>query len=223
MPNNSSPIKAVWSDFGGVLTPPIEQTFVEFCTRLGLDMGPLLEGMIAVADDLGVPMMAPLDLALLTEVEWGRRISDHVERTHGIRHDLGRFSDEWFKDRPTNGVMVDYLRELRGRGYRIGMLTNNVREWEPHWRGMLPVEEIFDAVVNSCDVGVRKPDPAIFELAEHRFGLAPHECLLIDDLEENTAGARARGWQAVTYVDDDRTRSELEALLGNRIAAVGVL
>jgi putative hydrolase of the HAD superfamily len=218
--DDSAPIKAVWSDFGGVLTPPIEQTFVEFCTRVGVEMGPVLEGMIAVADDLGVPMMAPLDLAILTEVEWGRRIADHIERTHGIRHDFASFSDEWFRDRETNEVMVDHLRELRQRGYLIGMLTNNVREWEPHWRGMLPVDEIFHSVVNSCDVGVRKPDPAIFELAEQRFGLEPHECLLIDDLEENTAGARARGWQAVTFVDNETTRSELEALLGTRVEAV---
>lgn len=211
----TSPVRAVWSDFGGVLTPPIADTFVEFCTRVGVPVEPVLEGMVAVAEDLGVPMMAPLDLALLTEVEWGRRVAEHVERSSGIRHDFASFSDEWFRDRPANEQMIDYLRELRGRGYLVGMLTNNVREWEPHWRAMLPADEIFHAVVNSCEIGVRKPDAAMFEVAERRLGLAPHECLLIDDLEENSEGARSRGWHAVTFKDNDSARAEIEALLGH--------
>jgi putative hydrolase of the HAD superfamily len=218
MDATTSAVRAVWSDFGGVLTPPIADTFVDFCTRVGVPVEPVLDGMVAVAEDLGVPLMAPLDLALLTEAEWGRRVADHVERSSGIRHDFARFSDEWFRDRPTNQEMVDYLRELRGRGYFVGMLTNNVREWEPHWRAMLPADEIFDAVVNSCEVGVRKPDAAIFELAERRFGLDPHQCVLIDDLEENSEGARSRGWQAVTFRDNTSVRDELEALLSTDVA-----
>lgn len=212
-----SAVRAVWCDFGGVLTPPIADTFVEFCTRAGVPVEPVLEAMIAVAEDLGVPLMAPLDLAMLTEAEWGRRVADHVAGSSGVRHDFARFSEEWFRDRPTNQGMVDYLRDLRGRGYLVGMLTNNVREWEPHWRAMLPVEEIFDDVVNSCEVGVRKPDAAIFELAERRFGLDPHECVLIDDLEENSAGALDRGWQAVTFRDNGSVRDELESVLGEDV------
>lgn len=211
-------LRAVWCDFGGVLTPPIADTFVEFCARVDLPVEPVLEAMQAVADELGVPLLAPLDLALLTEAEWGRRVADHVAASSGVRHDFTRFSEEWFRDRPTNQGMVDYLRELRGRGYLVGMLTNNVREWAPHWRAMLPVEEIFDDVVNSCEVGVRKPDAAIFELAERRFGLDPDECVLIDDLEENGVGARARGWQAVTFRDNGSVREELEWLLGEDAA-----
>lgn len=224
---NGSPrtVRAVWSDFGGVLTPPIAETFTAFCGRVGVSAQALLDGMVAVADELGMPLMAPLDTATLTEAEWGRRVAEHVEAATGIRHDFARFSTEWFRDRPTNAEMVDVLRQLRARGYAVGMLTNNVKEWEPHWRAMLPVEDVFDAVLNSCDIGVRKPDPAMYELAERRFGLAPQECLLIDDLPENTAGARARGWQTITFTDNASALRALEPLLSTpvRTAAAAVV
>ena len=60
--------------------------------------------------------------------------------------------------------MIELMRELRGRGYRMALLTNNVREWEPLWRAMLPVDEIFEVVVDSAFVGMRKPEPEIYEL-----------------------------------------------------------
>ena len=67
--------------------------------------------------------------------------------------------------------MIDFVRELRGRGVRAALLTNNVREWEPLWRAKLPeIDELFEVVVDSAFVGLRKPDPAIFELTLERLG-----------------------------------------------------
>ena len=67
--------------------------------------------------------------------------------------------------------MIDFVRELRGRGVRAALLTNNVREWEPLWRAKLPeVDELFEVVVDSAFVGLRKPDPAIYELTLERLG-----------------------------------------------------
>ena len=60
--------------------------------------------------------------------------------------------------------MIELMAELRDRGYRMAMLTNNVREWEPLWRAKLPVDEIFETVVDSAFVGMRKPDHEIYEL-----------------------------------------------------------
>ena len=62
------------------------------------------------------------------------------------------------------------MRELRDRGYRMAILTNNVREWEELWRAKLPVDEIFELVVDSAWVGMRKPDPAIYQLTIERLG-----------------------------------------------------
>ena len=67
--------------------------------------------------------------------------------------------------------MIEFVRELRERGVRTALLTNNVREWEPLWRAKLPeVDELFELVVDSAFVGLRKPEPAIYELTLERLG-----------------------------------------------------
>ena len=67
--------------------------------------------------------------------------------------------------------MIELMRELRGGGLRAALLTNNVREWEPLWRAKLPeIDELFEVVVDSAFVGMRKPDPAIYSLTLERLG-----------------------------------------------------
>ena len=86
------------------------------------------------------------------------------------------------------------MRELRDRGYRMAILTNNVREWEELWRSKLPVDEIFELVVDSAWVGMRKPDPEIYRLTVERLGgVEPRECLFVDDNELNIEAARELG------------------------------
>ena len=87
-----------------------------------------------------------------------------------------------------NEPMIELMRELRGRGYRMALLTNNVREWEPLWRAMLPVDEIFELVVDSAFVGMRKPEPGDLRAdasSGSATGSAPSECLFVDDVEVN--------------------------------------
>ena len=86
----------------------------------------------------------------------------------------------------------------------MALLTNNVREWEPLWRAMLPVDEIFELVVDSAFVGMRKPDHEIYELTIERLGdgVEAAQCLFIDDIEVNIAAARELGMSAVHYVDN---------------------
>ena len=74
----------------------------------------------------------------------------------------------------------------------MAMLTNNVREWEPLWRPMLPVDEIFETVVDSGFVGCRKPEPRIYALTLERVGAEAEACLFVDDVEVNCEGAAGR-------------------------------
>ena len=91
--------------------------------------------------------------------------------------------------------MIELMRELKAAGLRMAMLTNNVREWEPVWRPMLPVDEIFETVVDSGFVGCRKPEARIYEMTLERLGLPAEACLFVDDLEPNIEGAREAGMQ----------------------------
>ena len=106
--------------------------------------------------------------------------------------------------------MIDYMRGLRDRGYKLAICTNNVREWERLWRAMLPVDEIFDVVVDSAFVGTRKPEPRIYELTLERLGVGAGTSLLIDDIELNCTAARELGMRAVWFqlrAGDRRDRS----------------
>jgi putative hydrolase of the HAD superfamily len=97
----------------------------------------------------------------------------------------------------------------------MALLTNNVREWEPHWRTMLPVDEIFELVVDSAFVGVRKPDRAIYELTLERLGdgIAPGDCLFVDDVLVNVEAARGLGMTAVHFQTNGQAIPEIRAAL----------
>ena len=83
---------------------------------------------------------------------------------------MHRFKEIYFEALQPNPQMIDLMRELKADGYRMAMLTNNVREWEPLWRSMLPVDEIFETVVDSGFVGCRKPESKIYALTLERIG-----------------------------------------------------
>ena len=126
--------------------------------------------------------------------------------------------DAYFEQIHPNEPMIELMRALRGRGLRMALLTNNVREWEPHWRAKLPdVEEIFEVIVDSAFVGMRKPDPEIYELTLERLdgGLAAADCLFVDDVDVNCDTARALGMRAVHFVDNEQAIPAIEAALAS--------
>src|SRR3712207_3511164 len=99
---------------------------------------------------------------------------------------------------------------------RSALLTNNVREWEPKWRAMLPeIDEIFEVVVDSAFVGMRKPERGIYELTLERLGdgIDARACVFVDDLEVNCATARELGMTAVRFETTEQARAEIEAAL----------
>ena len=116
-----------------------------------------------------------------------------------------------------NAPVIECLTELRGRGLRMALLTNNVREWEPLWRAKLPeLDEIFELVVDSAFVGMRKPEPQIYELTLERLGgVRAEECVFIDDLDVNCETARELGMTAVQFRDAEQAIPEIEAALNS--------
>jgi putative hydrolase of the HAD superfamily len=131
-----------------------------------------------------------------------------------LGRDFSDFPDHYWEGLSVNQPMVDCLRRARDeRGLRLALLTNNVREWEPRWRAMVPIDELFEVVVDSAFVGMRKPDPRIYELTLERLGLPASACTFVDDLEHNVEAARALGMQAVWFQDTEQAIAELEAQL----------
>jgi epoxide hydrolase-like predicted phosphatase len=115
-----------------------------------------------------------------------------------------------------NDQVVDRVRELRTAGYRLGLITNNVREGSATWRAMLPVDELFDVVVDSSEVGMRKPNPAIFHHTLELLGVDdPAEAVFLDDAPGNVAGAQRAGLHAIHVDDPDDALAALDALLAS--------
>jgi putative hydrolase of the HAD superfamily len=121
-----------------------------------------------------------------------------------------------FNERITvHEAVIDRVRRLRDEGYRTAIVTNNVREASAGWRALFPVDELFEVVVDSCEVGVRKPDPAIFAIALERLGgLTPERAVFLDDAPGNVAGAQAAGLQTILVDDVGEALAALDALLG---------
>ena len=84
----------------------------------------------------------------------------------------------------------------------MAILTNNIREFRELWRNLMPYEELFDDIVDSHEVGLRKPNPAIYELALTRLGATAERTAFLDDLPSNVAAAEALGMYGV-LVDED--------------------
>lgn len=206
------PVRFVWSDFGGVLTPPIERSMAVFCRDQGVDRAALFAAMAAVATRYGVrDPLAPLDTPLVDEREWLRQVSAEL----GGALPLTTVADVWFDRRAPNTDWIAVLRALRAGGTGVGLLSNMVPAWDAHWRRMVDPAELFDEVVLSFEVGCRKPEPAIYALAAERAGAAPAECVLVDDLPANCAGAEAAGWRAVHFVDAASAATQISSLTGS--------
>ena len=209
------PIRAVISDFGGVLTSPLVEAFAAYQDHSGISPEQLGTAMAAGASELdGAHPLFELECGRITEARFLDLLRDSLEPILGHRPELHRFSELYFEALQPNEPMIELMASLRDRGYRMALLTNNVREWEPLWRSFLPVDEIFETVVDSGFVGMRKPEPAIYELTVSRLpGVAAAECLFVDDVEVNCEAARALGMAAVQLTDNERSIPEIESLL----------
>ena len=111
--------------------------------------------------------------------------------------------------------VVDYVAQIRGDGVKTALVTNNVREGSKMWRSLMAVDELFDVVIDSSEVGVRKPNRAIFDLALKQLGVTdPASAVFLDDLDSNVAAARAIGMHGILVGDPpDPALAELGALL----------
>jgi putative hydrolase of the HAD superfamily len=206
-------IRAVISDFGGVLTTPLSAGVLAYQEEAGVSLEALGQAMQRATEDHGEHPLIALERGEIPEAEFARRLAEQLDDSF----DLARLRELYFERIERNPPMIRYLGELRGRGLRTALLTNNVREWEPLWRAKLPeLEEIFEVVVDSAFVGMRKPEPRIYELTLQRLGdgLRAEECVFVDDLEVNCEGARALGMTAVRFDDTAQAIAELESALG---------
>ena len=208
-----SAVEAIISDFGGVLTSPLLESFSGVMHSSGVSLESLGKAMATIAERQGSNPLFELETGRITEAAFMGALSEQLSADHGSEVELDGFGERYFSDLQPNERMIEYMRELRGRGFKMAICTNNVREWEAHWRAMLPIDEIFDVVVDSAFVGSRKPEPRIYQITLERLAASPEATLFIDDVELNCEGARKLGIDAIRFRSTEQTIEEIETAL----------
>lgn len=212
-------LRGVITDWGGVLTTPIPDTVRAWITAESIDW----DGYIAVmrpwvfgaynGDSEPNPVHA-LERGECTVAQFEELLASRLVRVDGGPVSAERLLARMFAASVTVPAMYQAIRAARAAGYRTGLLSNS---WglDDYRRADFP--GLFDAVVISGEIGMRKPEPEIFRHAADTLGLAPDECVFIDDVEANIAAASACGMTGIHHVTPDETTAALSRLLGNML------
>jgi putative hydrolase of the HAD superfamily len=208
-------IQAIVSDFGGVLTTSMPGAFARVQEGTGVPTEAYGEAMAHSLAHDGVHPLFALERGEISEADFFARLERGLEATLGRAVSLDGYAARLMDHLEPNQELFDHFRALRAdRGLRFALCTNNVREWEPLWRAKLPIDDVFDVVVDSAFVGTRKPEPEIYAITLERLGVPAEACVFLDDLEVNVEAARAAGMHGIVYRDNARALVELTSLLG---------
>lgn len=209
-------IEAVLFDFNGVLTTSPFAHMAALGDDAGIDGQAVLDLMLGPYDDDTDHAWHRFERGEITAAEYG---ADLFARAAEAKMDLDFTSLGNMMSRlDVHDVVVERVRTLRAAGYRTGLVTNNVKEASTQWREMVPVDELFEVIVDSSAVGMRKPNPAIFLHAlELLGGVEPTSAVFLDDAAGNVRGAQVAGLHAILVdaADPSGALAELDALLSS--------
>lgn len=208
-------IRAVVLDFGGVYTTSPFTGLQAWHAERGLDPAVALRAVFGPYDqDTDHPwhQVERGELAIAAAAEQIKAMAAE----EGLELDLFELFSAMGGADGVRQDVVELTLELRGEGYRTALITNNVAEFAEGWRKMIPVDDMFDVVVDSSAVRMRKPNPAIFHTTLDQLGVAAPEAVFLDDARGNVAAARALGMHAILVEDDHTTAvAELRRLLAS--------
>ncbi len=234
------PIEAVVWDYGGVISSPLFRGVGRFELDMGYPEGSILELLFGEAAYIGVEGRgkggdpcdgAPPASASAVTHDWHRLETGELsldEYFAGVMKRapevLGKPIDmeayhRFGREMPMgiHWPVVHRIRELKRDGVRVALLTNNVKEFGDAWRSTFPVDELFEVVVDSSSVGMRKPDQRIYHLTCERVGVEPAAAVFVDDNRDNVEAARAVGMDAVHFGDNPwEALAELDSILERR-------
>ena len=208
-----APIRAVVFDFGGVLITPITRHLTNLALRHGVPMEQLLLVLMGPREESTADH--PWHRAERGEIPTADFI--HQVQPYAAAQGLDLVGDEY--EVILDGVfdihhaVLGDIARLRQAGFRTGLLTNSFREFRAHLEQSIDFG-LFDVVVDSSEVGCRKPEPQIYAMTAEAMGCRPEEILYLDDFLANVEGAAAAGWRAVHVHGEAEVRAAVAPLLG---------
>ena len=215
----SSDLRALVVDWGGVLTGSVDSGVQKFLDSETFDLGAYEAVMGRWFGEIGriEARMNPihaLERGELSGPDFEQQLAREMSEISGVQYDAAGLLQRMFQHFEHAHEMYALVRRAKERGIATALLSNS-------WANDYPREmwqDMFDVVVISGEVGLRKPEPEIFHLTTDRLGLQPAQCVFVDDLKHNIAAAVALGWVGVHYVTYEQTAQELEALFGVPLA-----
>jgi epoxide hydrolase-like predicted phosphatase len=198
-------IEAVIFDLGGVLVrTEFPEVRHELARKLGLEPR-ALERTVWGSEDWELAQVGTI-----TYEEYWQRVAAALGLS--TPKELSEFRREYFSGDRVDQELVRLIERLRKR-YKIGLLSNAPDKLEIWLENDWGIRDLFDAIVYSAQVGVAKPDPAMFHLILDRLGLSPSEALFIDDFPRNVEAALALGMKAIRFTGTDALLDEVPRYL----------
>ena len=190
-------------DFGGVLTTNVFESFAAFCRAEGLDRDTVRDRFMQ--DRAARDLLGELEEGRISNADFETRFAPMI----GAAEPEGLIERLFAGMRPDE-AMFDAVAAARRAGVRTGLVSNS---WGEEGYDRTRFGELFDVLLISGEIGIRKPAPEIYALAAERLGRPPERCVFVDDLAGNLKPARAIGMATVLHRDAEATIGRLEVLL----------
>jgi epoxide hydrolase-like predicted phosphatase len=209
--------KTLLLDFGGVLTTPVRASFESFAVKEGIDAAALWRVMRDVARTEEDPFTL-VETGRISQAEFDVRLAALFNEKLGSSIVSDDLKVRLFARVGPDDAMISAVRAAREKGVPTGLISNS---WGGNYgeggydRSMF--DELFDVVVISGEVGLRKPQPEIYLLAAKQLDAKPEDCVFVDDFEVNAEGASAVGMLGIRHRTADETIPQLEEFLGTSL------
>jgi putative hydrolase of the HAD superfamily len=207
--------EALVVDFGGVLTTPLQDAMVRFATEIGIELQDFVRVALSAYSGGDDDLVVSFETGKMNEEEFARAFATRIKEETGREVDPDGLVERIFSGLRLEEDMLVAVAAARSNGLKTGLLSNS---WGTSLYPRARIDTLFDAIVISGEVGLRKPDPAIFELVLQRLGVTADRCVFVDDHPGHLAAAVELGMTTVLHRSPGTTITELEGLLGFALA-----
>jgi epoxide hydrolase-like predicted phosphatase len=204
-----STYQALVVDFGGVLTTPLQESFVMFAEALGIELQDLVRVALKAYTGDEDPLVVSFETGGISEEEFSRQFAQRLTEQTGVKVDAERLVGRMFGGMRLEEGMFDAVEGAKRHGFKTALLSNS---WGLSGYPRERLDPIMDVIVISAEVGMRKPDPEIFTLTTSKLGVAAEACVFVDDHPGHLQAAQEAGMTTVLHRNPTQTLSELEAL-----------
>lgn len=202
--------EALIVDFGGVLTTPMQDAMLRFCDELGIELQDLMRVALSAYTGGEDQLVVDFETGRISEEEFVAAFAARLTEVTGTPVEPEGLVRRIFR-LELEDEMFDLVARAREAGYRTALCSNS---WGTRLYPRERLDPIFDVLVISGEVGLRKPDPKIFEATVEKLGVDASACVFVDDHPGHLVPARELGMATVLHRTPAESVQEVEELLG---------